>query len=188
MTARPPHGADPPLAELQSKDARLRQDAFSALFRLYRSPVYRLCSNLTGNRAHAEDAVQDVFLAVQQGLKTFRGESKLSTWIFRIALRIGMQEKARAGRVASSLDEASEVPSAHAGPEQVAATQQRYRHLLIALEKLSVEQRAVLALFAVDGLGHAQIADVLNIPEGTVWSRLHVARRRLQELLPREPG
>src|SRR4051812_28254762 len=151
--------------------------SFDDLYRTLREPVARLCLSVTGNRAAAEDAVQETFLAVHRALGAFRGESKASTWIYRIALTTALRVRARGAKEHSS-DPTAE-PSV-TGPHEQVAAREEVRHVSAAIEKLSTEQRVVLSLFAIDGLGHAEIAELLGIPEGTVWSRLHLARKRLQ--------
>lgn len=162
------------------RDPATRAAANRELLEGLRQPVLALCLHLTRNRAQAEDATQETLLAVHQGLPRFRGESRLSTWVFRIAMRMSQKARVRHHQHEELAQEAADpAPS----PEQHAAAQQQSRRLQAALEELSVEQRAVIGLFAVEGLRHAQIADVLGIPEGTVWSRLHLARKRLLGLL-----
>jgi RNA polymerase sigma-70 factor (ECF subfamily) len=96
---------------------------------------------------------------VRGGLAGFRGESRLATWVFRIALRASLQTRARRRVVA-------------AGP----------------LSRLPAGPRAVLSLFGIDGLSPVEIADVLGVPEGAAWSRLHSARAMLRsEAVPHVP-
>ena len=137
------------------------------------SRVLSLCLHLTGSPGDAEDAAQEVFLAVFRDLPKFRGESRLSTWIYRIAVRTAFRVKAKRPRtVPLDLESATETPDP-------ALQRERSRHLARALANLSAEHRTVLALFALDGLSHREIAETLGIPEGTVWSRLHLARKKL---------
>jgi DNA-directed RNA polymerase specialized sigma24 family protein len=125
--------------------------AFDRAFLALREPVFALCLHLTGRSDDAEDSLRDAFRAVRGGLAGFRGESRLSTWVFRVALRASLQTRARRRVV-------------EAGP----------------LSRLPAGPRAVLALFAVDGLAPVEIADVLGVPENDVWSRLHSARGMLR--------
>jgi RNA polymerase sigma-70 factor (ECF subfamily) len=157
-----------------------RHAAFDPLFRALREPVLALCLHLCGNRADAEDAVQEVFLAVHRALPAFRGEARLTTWVYRIAIRAALRAKARR-RPSEPLD--PETPGG--GGEAAMATRDDARRLVAAMARLSAEHRAVLSLFALEGLGHRAIADILGIPEGTVWSRLHAARKRLAAELDR---
>ena len=148
--------------------------ALDALYRAERERLFALCLHVTGNAADAEDALQEAFLDVHRGLRLFRGEARASTWVYRIALRAALRVKARR-RPAGPLD--PETP----GPGGAGALEARAdaRRVAEAMARLPAEHRAVLALFALEGLRHGEIADVLGVPEGTVWSRLHAARRRL---------
>lgn len=151
----------------------------------HREAVFAICLHLTRNRGEAEDAAQDAFLAVHQGLAGFRGEAKLSTWIYRIAVRTAHRVRGRHPASEPLLDV---FPDHRPGPEEHAEVREQTRAVMKAMESLPTEQRLVLALFAVEGLRHGEIAEVLGIPEGTVWSRLHQARRRLAVLLNEEPA
>jgi RNA polymerase sigma-70 factor, ECF subfamily len=133
---------------------------------------------MTGGAADAEDALQEVFVAVSRALPSFRGESRVSTWLYRIAIRAALEAKARNRRCPPP-----GAALASAGGEEALVAREEARRLAQAMERLPAEQRAVLALFAIDGLRHRQIA------EGTVWSRLNVARRKLAlELQAEDPG
>ena len=193
------------LARAQGGDERARAAAFEELFVRLRAPVLALCGGLCGNRADAEDALQETFLAVHGGLQAFRGESAVSTWVYRIALRVSLRVKSRRAREHGGSDDrgASNVaqdgsiggvhprgggrtgpasPTSTAGSHGIeGALQARSegRRVLAAMARLPAEQRAVLALFAVEDLKHREIAEVLGVPEGTVWSRLHLARKKL---------
>lgn len=146
---------------------------FDEIFAAYRSRVFGLSLHLTGNRADAEDATQETLLAVYRGLPRFRGECAISTWIFRIAIRTAQRVRAR-----RPLTEALETDPA--GPQRdPALDRERSRQIHGALARLSAEHRTVLALFSLEGLSHSEMAETLGIPEGTVWSRLHLARRKL---------
>jgi RNA polymerase sigma-70 factor (ECF subfamily) len=157
-----------------------REAAFDTLFRALREPVLALCLHVAGNRGDAEDAVQEVFLAVHRALPRFRGEARLTTWIWRIAIRAALRAKARR-RASEPLD--PELPGG--GGEDAMASRDEARRLAAAMARLPAEHRTVLSLFTIEGLGHRAIADILGIPEGTVWSRLHVARKRLAAELGR---
>ncbi len=164
----------------RARGAGGRDAAFDALFRALREPVLALCLHLTGHRGDAEDAVQEVFLAAYRALPGFRGDARITTWIYRIAIRAALRVRARR-RPSEPLD--PELPGG--GGEEAMASREEARRLAAAMGRLPAEQRAVLSLFALDGLGHRAIAEILGVPEGTVWSRLHVARKRLAAELER---
>jgi len=131
-----------------------------------------LCLHLCGNAADAEDALQETLLALH--VARFRGESSVETFAYRVALRIALRIKSRRGPAAGP---SGEPASSGAGAIEAAADAAK---VLRAMARLPTEQRAVLSLFALEGLKHKEIAEVLGVPEGTVWSRLHSARKRLQ--------
>lgn len=171
---------DPALeAELLAELARGAQKAvFDRVFRALREPVFAVCLNITANRSDAQDATQETFVSAYRALPAFRGEARLSTWLFRIAIRAALRIRARRSPAEPLADE----PAAPSNPNPGVAREQRER-LLAGLASLSADHRVVLALFAIDGLSHRDIAETLGIPEGTVWSRLHLARKRLAATL-----
>jgi RNA polymerase sigma-70 factor (ECF subfamily) len=154
---------------------------FEDLYRAERARVLALCLHITGRRADAEDAVQEAFLAAHRALPSFRGEALASTWLYRIALRAALRVKARSRAAEAFGPIDPELPGADGMEEALAREEGRL--LARALDGLSADHRALLSLFAVEGLSHRQIAAVLGVPEGTVWSRLHAARTRLAEAL-----
>jgi RNA polymerase sigma-70 factor (ECF subfamily) len=153
---------------------------FDALYLAERERVLALCLHVTGRRADAEDALQEAFLAVHRGLGRFRAEASPSTWLHRIALRAALRVKARR-RGGEPLDPELAGPGLEADLER----RSEARRITEALARLPAGLRTVLALFAVEGFTHPEIAEVLGVPEGTVWSRLHAARKRLREELGR---
>ncbi|MEM9531018.1 MAG: sigma-70 family RNA polymerase sigma factor [Pseudomonadota bacterium] len=141
------------------------------VFRDHSPAVYRLALSLAGHPADAEDITQEVFLAVLKALPGFRGEARLSTWIYAIALRVATRWLARRPRT---------------GPERAPDPGVKTElpiDLLNALRRLPLNARMVIALVAVQGLRHDEAAQVLGIPAGTVGSRLSNARRLLREYL-----
>jgi RNA polymerase sigma-70 factor, ECF subfamily len=166
-----------------AREADLRS-AQDQLVRALSAPLHRLCLHLAGNAADAEDALQETLIAACRALPRFRGEAKLSTWVYRIAIRAALEVKSRRTRRNETSTETLRGQAAHDAPaDEQADLRQRATRLQAAMEQLNPEQRAVISLFAIDGLGHQQIAEVLGIPEGTVWSRLHLARKKLSGLL-----
>ncbi len=137
--------------------------------------VWAHCHRLLGSAGDADDATQEVFLAVYQGLGGFRGECKVFTWVYRIATRVALRHRARVRRGRETQEVA-----VGASPPPPDVLQQEVRR---ALASLSLEHATILSLFAVEGLSHREIAEILGVPEGTVWSRLHTARGKLAEAL-----
>jgi RNA polymerase sigma-70 factor (ECF subfamily) len=171
-------------ARLRAPSASEREKAFAEVYQALRTSVFALCLHITGRKPEAEDALQDCFVAVHRGLAGFRGEARLATWAYRIAVRSALAVRARRGP-ARALEETTsyEASDGSPGPEALASSRQELARLRAAFDQLSSEHQLVLSLFAVDGLGHVEIAEVLGVPTGTVWSRLHLARKRLNALL-----
>lgn len=165
------------LACLRDEPNRL-DEVFAKVFLQFKRPVYVLCLRIIGHAEDAEDAMQETFVAAHRGLARFRGESSLQTWLYRIAIRHAYRVQAK--RKKPRVEYASAVMSTNATPEDNVEVAQRFER---AFDALSAEHRTVLVLFGFKGLTHREIADILGIPEGTVWSRLHAARKRLQSLL-----
>jgi RNA polymerase sigma-70 factor (ECF subfamily) len=158
-----------------------RDADFAKIFTEHRARVFGICRQLCRSRADAEDATQEVFVALLRAVPRFRGDSSLATFIHRVAVRVAWKHLSRGpARREEPLDEVS--LAARTG-EDAAAARERERRLRAALDRLSVEQRTVVGLFAVEGMTHREIAATLGVPEGTVWSRLCVARKRLAALL-----
>ena len=166
------------LVERGRGSAADRDEVMSELFRLFREPVLTLAFHVVGDRAEAEDVVQQVFLSVHGALPMFRGDARLSTWIYRIALRAAVAARSRRPRT-EAIDDAMSGPSL----EQHLDLREEARRVARAMDRLSAEHRAVLSLFAIEELSHQEIAEILGVPEGTVWSRLSIARKRLHEAL-----
>lgn len=141
------------------------------VFREHFHSVYRLALSLSGNHADAEDITQEAFVAIIRSLPAFRGDATLSTWIYRITLRVGTRWLARRGAATS------------VAPPLCAVDESIPIDLINALRKLPINLRMVIQLVAIEGLSHAEAAEVLAVPEGTVASRMHYARKRLGELL-----
>jgi RNA polymerase sigma-70 factor (ECF subfamily) len=169
---------EPALVRRIQTHAADRDAAFAELFDAYRVRVFTICRHLTRSRADAEDATQEAFLALLRALPSFRGESALHTFIHRIAVRVAIKHRERNRRFGSLR---VDVPALV--ERDAMESKEDQQRLWDAIDQLSLEQRTVLGLFAVDGLTHLEIAAILGIPVGTVWSRLHVARKRLAALL-----
>jgi RNA polymerase sigma-70 factor (ECF subfamily) len=148
--------------------------SFDEVYQDCHRQVFALCRHVLGNATDAEDALQETFLAVAGALPRFRGESSVRTWVHRIAIRVAIKLRARRP-LHDELDaNAGHDPSAQRADADAVAR---------AMATLSFEHRLVLSLFAVAGLTHGEIADALGLPEGTVWSRLHHAKKNLAAAL-----
>jgi RNA polymerase sigma-70 factor (ECF subfamily) len=158
-----------------------RERALSVLFEHTRESLYGIALRMTGRPDLADDAVQETFVGVLRGADGFRGDARLATWLYRIAVRAAMRVSDRSRRPTEPLPEELAVGS-HEPPEELAQREGAAR-ILAAMAQLPATQRAVLALAALDDLPQTEIAVVLGVPPGTVYSRLHQARERMREAL-----
>jgi RNA polymerase sigma-70 factor (ECF subfamily) len=149
------------------------------LYDLCHEQAYRLCARMVG-RQDAADVCQQTFLKVFQSIGHFAGRSSFMTWLFRIAVNECLQHRRKASR-GRAVNLADFEPPDRAPP----ATQRIHdRELLeMALARLDPELRCAFLLREVEELSYAQIAEVIEIPEGTVASRLSRARRELEQIL-----
>jgi len=124
-----------------------------------------------------EDTLQEVFVVVHQRLHTFDGSSQMTTWLFGICMRVAAAYRRRAHRRREELvADVPETPSA-LGPEDALAAGQAQQQLATLLETLDLEKRAVFVMYEIEELSCEEIASVVGVPVGTVYSRLHAARK-----------
>jgi RNA polymerase sigma-70 factor, ECF subfamily len=154
------------------------ESAFEELVVRYQDRCYTLAVRITNSDADAYDCVQEGFVSAWRGLHTFRFDAKFSTWIHRIVVRKAYDVLERRARTAEPVDE---VPAV-----SVDAPTDTRLDLLSALAALEPEFRVVAVACDVVGLSMDEAAAVLDLPPGTVKSRLHRARARLAEALQTE--
>lgn len=179
------------IRRVQSGDA----EAFALLVEAYQKTIYNLCLRMTGNRADAEDLSQEVFLTAYRRLGDFRGESRFSAWLCRIASNACIDFLRRSRRQeALSLtrdeDDGEQAEWAVAdesfSPERLLERRMTREALRRGLAALEPEQRQILLLRELEGLRYDEIARALAIGEGTVKSRLFRARKKLCAFLLRD--
>ena len=184
-------------SELMLRFAGGDDDAFRQLATRYRRPLVNFFYRLTWDRFTAEDYAQEVFARIVRARSRYRPEAKFRTWLFRIAKNywIDRYREQKAAPPMSSLDHpvadndgrpvtlTDTVEGSSPRPED----EVRRKEILVAVKtavgRLPEEQRLVFVLSENQGLRYAEIAEVLEIPVGTVKSRMHAAVRRLRELL-----
>lgn len=133
-----------------------------------------------------DDLMQEVFVVVHRNLRTFRGESRLTTWLYAICLRVAAaNRRRRKSRVVLAIDEPGLVVGDERNPEGDLALSQRRRALDAILDQLDLEKRAVFVMFEIDELCCDQIAAIIGVPVGTVYSRLHAARKAFEKAAAR---
>lgn len=162
--------------------------AFSELFQRHQKDVARLVVRMLGSNGDVQDVVQEVFLQVFRSLPDFRGKSRLSTWIYRVAVNVVLMHR-RAGRSRPVLAR-EELAPPPADPEPL-PDEQVERSLRVAalerlMDRLSEKKRTVFVLHELQGLSPIDIADIVGAPVLTVRTRLFYARRELMTLIGRE--
>ncbi len=168
--------------------------AFDALMIRYRDRLYAVLYNMTMNADDAADLVQESFVKAFKSLAKFKGKSSFYTWLYRIGVNLALTHlKRRKIRKFFSFDQASQdggvskeleaVSSSSSNSVKSALNNELHQKLNEALSKLSDKHRTIVVLFEIDGLGHKEIAKIMNCTEGTVRSRLHYAKQQLQSYL-----
>jgi RNA polymerase sigma-70 factor, ECF subfamily len=177
--------ADPPefLRRLRAGEVR----AFEELVTAHQHRVFGVALRMLGGAAEAEEVAQEAFLCAHRALAGFRGEAKLSTWLYAIASRLCLNRLASGERrVASHGDEAlTRLASREVSPAEEAERSELETALHRAIAELGEERRIVVVLRDLEGLSYEEIAAALELELGTVRSRLHRARMDLREKLER---
>lgn len=147
-----------------------------SVYRDHADFVWRSLQHLGVRDSDLEDATQEVFVVVHRKLRGFDGRSRLTTWLFGICLRVAARQRRRAyfRREKQSAEPPERIDATT--PEDRALTLERRRLLERALGRLSLEQRAIFVLFELEGRPCQEIAELIGVPLGTVYSRLHKAR------------
>lgn len=163
--------------------------AFEEIYRTHSAKLYGLIVRMVGNTADAEDLLQEVFLSAHRKLDSFRGESALGTWLYRLATNQTLDylrsRGARAGQITDGIDDEPALPDT--ASRSIAERTVARMDLERAVAQLPQGCRAAFLLHDVQGLEHREVAEALGIAEGTSKSQVHKARLRLRALLSGGP-
>ncbi len=166
--------------------------AFEELVRLYEKRVYAVALRSSGSPEDAADITQEVFLRAWRSIESFRGDSGFSTWLFRITMNLCVDfarhkhaQPQTQPLVIGEEDSERPIPDTAPTPEEHLDNRELGRELAAALDEVSEEHRRIVLLRDVSGLSYTEIAEVLEISEGTVKSRLSRARIALRTVLLR---
>ena len=168
--------------ELVTRAQQGDRAAFAALVRQHQDEVYTLARRLVGDPHLASDVAQEAMIRAWRALPKFRGDSRLSTWLYRVTVNTAWTHRERARRHRSaSLDEYTQVPAPYGAdhPEVAGETLELRGRLRAALDNLPESQRRVVVLKDIYGWSHADIAESMGITVTAAKVRLHRARARL---------
>jgi RNA polymerase sigma-70 factor (ECF subfamily) len=167
------------------------REAFGRLVRRHQRRVYAAALHILGNHSDADDATQDAFVRAYRGLATFDGRADFFTWLYRIAVNTALNAL-RSGKRGAVLSQRGAAEAAHIGgrpealgqavpsPAQQAQQTSEVVRVLEAVAQLSPALRVTIVLATIEEVPHKQIAEILEIPEGTVAWRVNEARRLLK--------
>jgi RNA polymerase sigma-70 factor (ECF subfamily) len=184
----------PPDSALVAQAQRGETAAFDELIRRHSPRLYALIYHMTSNREDTNDLLQDVFAKAYRSLSRFRGQSQFYTWLYSIAtnMTLNFLKKRNRRQHAMSLDDLDSgigrdeefiAATTPRSPEHEADLKELQAKLNEAMQKLSHDHRAVVVMYDIQGLPHAEISRIMGVSEGTIRSRLFYAHRQLQSLL-----
>jgi RNA polymerase sigma-70 factor (ECF subfamily) len=177
-------GQEQLVEQLKSGD----NNAFKELIDLYRLQMINLCYGFVRNQEDAEEIAQDVFIEVYRSVGNFRGDSKLSTWMFRIAVSKSLNKvrKNKFKTMISSIENIFEQhteKSTNSNPHQLMQSKEDVKMLNKAIDKLPENQRIAFVLHHYDGYSYLQISEIMNASIPSVESLIHRAKVNLKNQL-----
>ncbi|MCP5107803.1 MAG: RNA polymerase sigma factor [bacterium] len=167
--------------------------AFKILLQIYKNKVANICYRFLFNREDAEEIAQEVFIDIYRGITSFRGDSKLSTWIYQLStskcidLIRSRKRKKRAGHVMSLLgmqDEGREIPDPRADdPVKNLENEEKGRIIREAIDTLPIKYRRVFTLSKCEGFSNKEVAEIMGLTQSSVESVVHRANKKLRKIL-----
>jgi RNA polymerase sigma-70 factor (ECF subfamily) len=191
-----PH--DLPDSELVLRVRKGDGSAYRPLVERYQTRIHAMVYGMVRDGEEARDITQNAFIKAYQSLASFRIESSFYTWLYRIAMNLAIDHCRKNRRrkttafdeAVANRDEDGTILDLHQSesPQRALQRKQLHERIFAALDELSEDQREVILLREVEGMSYKEIAEAMDIPEGTVMSRLFYARKRLQGLLQHSSG
>jgi len=161
--------------------------AQETLVRRYQDQVYRLAYGLLGDADDARDATQEALIAMLRSLRTFRGQSRFLTWLYRLTTNVCLMQRrrhrARTRLLTDMPVESYDTPEPSPDPESIALSREVQVAVRECVRRLPAEFRAVVVMRELESLSYEEIAEILHVPLGTVQSRLSRGRRLLRQAL-----
>jgi len=182
--------AQPPDEELVAYVRQGDQAAFEVLVRRHERMVFNIAWRMLRNREDAEDAAQEAFLRALRSIDTFRGQASFSSWLYRITVNYCLTdlESIRTRQRLVQLDDESDGtdtgrPEADISPEEVATRLDLAERIRVLVADLPPKYRAVITLYYLEDRSYSRVAEILNIPLGSVKVQLHRAKSLLRNRL-----
>ena len=174
--------------DLVRESRRGDHEAFRELFDRYHRQVLAVAVGMTGNPDDAMDVAQETFLRAHRNLGNFLGESSFYTWLYRIAVNVAIDHRRREGRRSETGGdnehmEETQPADTFTEPDRGAESGELRGAMLAAIDELTPEHKAAIVLREIEGLSYEDISKVMQCSKGTVMSRLHYARKKLQARL-----
>jgi RNA polymerase sigma-70 factor (ECF subfamily) len=178
-------------AELIARILNNDKKAFDLLVKTYRQQIINTCYKFLLEKADAEDVSQEVFVEIYYSLKNYRGDSKLSTWIYRIAVTRSLDEikkRNRKKRITAlgkmlHLDEIAQWIGGGSRPDKLMEAKDQWNEISAALNALPENQRVAFTLSKIDGYSNTEIAEIMNTTNSAVESLIHRAKKKVNEEL-----
>lgn len=180
-------------AELVAKASAGDKDAYRLLVEKYQQRVFAIAFDVVRSREDAEDIAQESFVKAYLSLPEFKGESSFYTWLYRIAYNMAIDFKRRIvrrggapvefdeTRVDAVAEGSGTLQNRFGSPQDLMLRKEESQQIQKVLTEISPEHRTVITLREIEGLSYEEIADVVGVSKGTVMSRLHYARKYLQQ-------
>jgi RNA polymerase sigma-70 factor (ECF subfamily) len=160
-----------------------RREAFDVIVERHRRPIYQLCYRFAGNQEDAADLAQDVFVRAFRGLKNFKGQSSLATWLYRIGVNVSLSRATGRKPASEPIDAAQHVDTAAASPLDEIVRSEHAALVRAAIRQLPPKQRATLILRVYHELPHEEIARTLGSTVGAVKANFFHALGNLRRLM-----
>lgn len=177
--------------DLIKKCKKGNREAFNVLFSSYQTQVINIAYGMLSNREDAYDAAQEVFVRVYKSIESFKEQSSFTTWLYRITTNVCsdiLRKRQKNTNVISMnqvLDENKDmdIKDEALTPEESMELSEKQKAVRDAIGELREEYRVVIALCDIEGMSYDEISEILNIPSGTVKSRINRARNALKKIL-----
>ena len=169
--------------KIGSAPSTIGGEAFDSLLRAHRNRIRGICLRYTGNAADAEDLVQEAFLRAYRGLPTFRGESRFSTWLYRITVNVCLNWIASRKPRAEPISNELEIEDSRPSPSALLEDRQAAAGIRAAVARLPERQRMTLVLRVYGDLSHREISEIMGGSVGTAKANLFFALKNLKKIL-----